>query len=86
MQVFWLFQGALKVSSGTDTRYRSSYGTGFDNSELASPVKRQSPERQQYLKERPCGPFLEVLGHCCFSNFLILGKELHLHYHSRDVC
>ena len=36
--LFWLFQGGFKVSSGTVEWYRSSCGTLFDNSEIASPV------------------------------------------------
>ena len=36
--LFWLFKGAFKVSSGTVNKwYRSSSGTDFDSSEIASP-------------------------------------------------
>ena len=34
----------FKVSSGTVKWYRSSYGTGFDNSEIASPLLRNSEQ------------------------------------------
>ena len=37
--LFWLFNGEFKVSSGTVEWYRSSCGTDFDHSEMASPVK-----------------------------------------------
>ena len=36
--LFWLLKGGLKVSLGTVSWYRSSYGTDFDNSEIACPV------------------------------------------------
>ena len=36
--LFWLFRGSFKASSGTVLWYRSSYGTNFENSEIASPV------------------------------------------------
>ena len=36
--LLWLFKGVSKVSSGTVQWYRSSYGTDFDNAEVASPV------------------------------------------------
>ena len=39
-QLFWLFEAGFKVSSGTVKWYRSSYGTDFENSEIASPVGR----------------------------------------------
>ena len=35
---FWLFRRGFKVSSGTAYLYRSSSGTGFDDSEIASPT------------------------------------------------
>ena len=36
--LFWLFEGSFKVSSVTVEWCRSSYGTDFDDSEIASPV------------------------------------------------
>ena len=36
--LFWLLNGGFKVSSGTAKWYRNSYGTDFDNSEIASPL------------------------------------------------
>ena len=36
--LFWLFKGDLKVRSGTVYLHRSSYGTNFDTSEIASPA------------------------------------------------
>ena len=35
---FWLFKGGFSVSSCTAEWYRSSFGTDFDCSEIASPV------------------------------------------------
>ena len=35
--LLWLFEGGFKVSTGTASWYRSSYGIGFDDSEM--PVK-----------------------------------------------
>ena len=35
---FWLLEGVFKVSLGTVQSCRSSYGTDFDHSEMASPV------------------------------------------------
>ena len=46
----WLFKGGFKVSSGTLGWYRSSYGTDFDDSEIAGPVM-------------PCTFLLAVLGY-----------------------
>ena len=37
--LFGLLKGVLKVSSGTVQWHRSSYGTDFDSSEVASPVR-----------------------------------------------
>ena len=34
---FWPFKPGFKVTSGTASWYRSSSGTDFDNSEIASP-------------------------------------------------
>ena len=36
--LFWLFKRGFKVSSGTVEWYVSSYGTDFDDSEIARPV------------------------------------------------
>ena len=36
--LLWLFEKGFKVSSGTVEWYIGSYGTDFDNSEIASPV------------------------------------------------
>ena len=36
--LFWLFKAAFKVSSAISWWFRSSYGTDFDKSEIASPV------------------------------------------------
>ena len=35
---FWLFDWGFKVSSGTVPLCRSSYGTDYDDSEIAGPV------------------------------------------------
>ena len=40
--LFWLFTGVLEVSLGILSWYRSSYGTDFDNSEIAGPVESDS--------------------------------------------
>ena len=36
--VFWMFGRGIKVSLGTVSWYRSSYGTDFDLSEIAGSV------------------------------------------------
>ena len=41
--VFWLFKGGLEVSSGIVYWYRSSYGTDFEISAIASHVRVQVP-------------------------------------------
>ena len=43
--LLWLLQGDFKVSSGTIPWYRSSYGTDFDTSEIASPVIAEEAEK-----------------------------------------
>ena len=43
--LFWLSKEGFKVSSGTVKWYRSSYGTDFDDPEIASLVLAYGPRR-----------------------------------------
>ena len=68
---FWLFKGGFKVSSGTVEWYTSSYGTDFDSSEIASPLKEVVCKRLHVVKQNIV---------CFFSGGTILpGAGLCLH-------
>ena len=53
---FGCFNGAFKVRSGTVKWYRSSYGTDFDNSEIALPA--QEPGDPNEASMAPNGPLM----------------------------
>ena len=57
--MFWLFKGGFRLISGTVEWYRSSYGSDFNTSEIASPV--EPLERTERLESGGDAALLDTL-------------------------